>query len=137
MVYIDPEELKWMPFVQTWMAEKGERLQQETRHLILDLFTRFVERGLRFISKKCLQAINAVDISKVNTLCKLLECLLLQKGGPDLRQDIGKLHPLVATTFVFCFVWAIGGNILDSYWDAFDTYTRQIFDECPEAKVNK
>jgi hypothetical protein len=72
----------------------------------------------------------------VNTLCKLMECLLLGQGAPDMRAELAKIQNLIATTFVFCYLWAIGGNILDTYWDAFDTFMRQLFDELPEAKVN-
>ena len=76
-----------------------------------------------------------VDISKVNMLCQLLKVLLLVKGGPDLKMDIAKLHPLLCTTFVFCFVWSIGGNLTDNNWDAFDTFTRQLFEDNGDAKV--
>jgi dynein heavy chain len=65
MVYIDPEELKWFPYVKTWMQRKGGKMQVETQDFILDLFNRFVEKGLVFVNKKCQQAIPTVDISKV------------------------------------------------------------------------
>ncbi|KAG2466381.1 DYH6 protein, partial [Polypterus senegalus] len=83
MVYIDSEELKWMPYVQTWMAQLSDKLNEDTQKYILDLFQQYVEDGLRFAAKKCTQAINQVDISKVTTLCHLLESLLLGKGGPN------------------------------------------------------
>ena len=60
----------------------------------------------------------------------------MRKGGPDLSADALKLHPLICTTFVFCYLWSIGGNIIDSNWDAFDTYVRKQFDENGDAKVN-
>jgi len=76
-----------------------------------------------------------VDISKVVTLCKLLESLLLRPGGPDLKQDAQKLNILVCTTFIFSYLWAIGGNLVDSQWDAFDTFVRREFEDNPDAKV--
>ena len=77
-----------------------------------------------------------VDISKVVTLCKLLEALLFPaRGGPDMHADPVKLHVLVCTTFVFCYIWSIGGNLLEKYWDAFDTFVRNQFDDNGEAKV--
>uniref|UniRef100_A0A7N8YMF0 Dynein, axonemal, heavy chain 6 n=1 Tax=Mastacembelus armatus TaxID=205130 RepID=A0A7N8YMF0_9TELE len=71
MVYIDPDELKWMPYVQTWITGLGTKV--------------YVEKGLQFVLKHCIQAMRQVDISKVTTLCSLLEALLLGKGGPDLK----------------------------------------------------
>jgi dynein heavy chain len=47
----------------------------------LNLFNRYVDDGLHFVNKKCTQAIPQVDISKVTTLCCLLESLLLSKDG--------------------------------------------------------
>ena len=76
-----------------------------------------------------------VDISKVTTLCMLYECLLWNKGGPDMSVDATKLHPLICTTFVFCYLWSIGGNIIDTNWDTFDTFVRSQFDDNPDAKV--
>jgi dynein heavy chain len=32
-------------------------------------------------------------------------------------------------------VWAIGGNLKSSSWDAFDTFVRNQFDENGDAKV--
>lgn len=69
------------------------------------------------------------------TLCKLLESLLLTGGGPDLKGDPAKLHPLLCTTFVFCYLWSVGGNIIDTNWDAFDTFVRQQFEDNGDAKV--
>ncbi|XP_063775637.1 dynein axonemal heavy chain 6 [Pseudophryne corroboree] len=135
MVYIDPEELKWMPYVQTWIAGLLSKMNNETVQYILNLFERYVEDGLRFVTRKCTQAISQVDISKVTTLCCLLESLLLGKGGPDLKMDQSRLNSLVCQTFVFCYVWSLGGNLTENHWDAFDTFVRQQFEDNPEAKL--
>ena len=76
-----------------------------------------------------------VDISKVVTLCKLLESLLLVSKGVDFKAEAAKLNPLVCTTFVFCYLWAIGGNIVDTNWDSFDAFVRRQFDDINDAKV--
>ena len=69
-------------------------------------------------------------------LCQLLKTLLLEPGGPDLKMEINKLHPLVSTVFVFCYVWSMGGNLIDSNWDAFDTFARHEMEENRDAKVH-
>lgn len=135
MVFVDPEELKWLPFTQTWMNGYADKVKDEIREYILDLFVRYVDDGLTFIRKKCQQSINQVDISKVTTLCRLLESLLFRRGGPDLNQDMNKLNPILCTTFVFCYLWCIGGNITENYWDAFDTFVRQQFEDNGDAKL--
>ncbi|XP_064645339.1 dynein axonemal heavy chain 6-like [Lineus longissimus] len=137
MVYVDPDELKWMPYVQTWMETniKKKLKSEETQEYIMDLFNKYVEEGLKFVNKKCEQAINQVEISKVTTLCKLFETLLFGPGGPNMNQDLNKLHPLVCTVFVFCYLWSIAGNIADNYFDAFDTFLRGQFDDNGDAKL--
>ena len=77
-----------------------------------------------------------VDISKVVTLCKLLESLLLVSKNVDLKSDAQKLNPIICSTFVFCYLWAIGGNITDAYWDAFDSFVRRQFEDNNDAKVS-
>jgi len=76
-----------------------------------------------------------VDISKVVTLCKLLESLLLVSKSVDVNADPSKLNPVICSTFVFCYLWSIGGNITDTYWDAFDSFVRRQFEDTPDAKV--
>ena len=43
---------------------------------------------------------------------------------------------LIAQTFCFAYLWGIGGNLLEQYYDPFDTFVRQQFDDLAEAKVS-
>ena len=38
-------------------------------------------------------------------------------------------------TFVFCYIWSVGGNITETFWDQFDSFVRQQFEESGDAKV--
>ena len=60
MVYVDSEELRWMPYVKTFMAENGGRLKEETKEYIMELFENYVDQGLKFINKKCVQGMHQV-----------------------------------------------------------------------------
>ncbi|XP_047430741.1 dynein axonemal heavy chain 6 [Mugil cephalus] len=137
MVYIDPDELKWMPYVKTWISGLGDKVPEPVLTYLLELFEKYVEKGLQFVLKYCTQAIRQVDISKVATLCCLLEALLLGKGGPNLNMDSKHRNSVLCQTFVFCYLWAIGGNLTCSYWDAFDTFLREQFAENRNAKLPK
>ncbi|XP_045894233.1 dynein axonemal heavy chain 6-like [Micropterus dolomieu] len=136
MVFIDPEELKWMPYVQTWISGLT-KLPDPVRTYLLELFEQYVENGLQFVWKHCIQAIRQVDISKVTTLCSLLEALLLGEGGPDLKMDSTDLNSVLCQTFIFCYLWAVGGNLTTSYWDAFDTFVREQFEDNSNAMLPK
>ncbi|KAM9845816.1 dynein axonemal heavy chain 6 [Aulostomus maculatus] len=128
MVFIDPSELKWMPLVQTWISGLRPKLPEAVLMYLLELFEKYVEQGLQFVVKRCTQAVRQVDISKVNTLCSLLEALLLGTGGPNLQMDPKELMHVLCQTFIFCYVWAVGGNLTSSHWDAFDCFVREQFE---------
>ncbi|XP_053520536.1 dynein axonemal heavy chain 6 [Artibeus jamaicensis] len=135
MVFVDPEELKWMPYVKTWMNSISKNLNEETQEYILNLFQRYVDDGLNFVNKKCSQAIPQVDISKVTTLCCLLESLIFGKDGINLTMEQTKLNTVLCQTFVFCYLWSLGGNLTESYLDSFDTYIRTQFDDNPDTRL--
>ena len=52
MVYIDPNELGWMPFVKTWIVKFQEKFGQATTEYLLELFTKYVDEGINFVNKK-------------------------------------------------------------------------------------
>ncbi|KAM5227834.1 dynein axonemal heavy chain 6 [Ctenodactylus gundi] len=135
MVFVDPEELKWMPYVKTWMRNISKILHEETQEYILNLFQRYVDDGLNFTNKKCSQAIPQVDISKVTTLCYLLESLIFGKDGVNLTMEKTKLNTVICQTFIFCYLWSVGGNLTENHWDAFDTFIRTQFDDNPDARL--
>ena len=62
MVYIDPDDLKWMPYVRTWLTKFQSIMREETFNYILELFNTYVEAGLKFVTKKCFQAIHEVGM---------------------------------------------------------------------------
>ena len=77
-----------------------------------------------------------VDINKVTTMCCLLESFFFpEKGGPDFNMDANKLHSLICTAFLFSFLWSIGGNLVESSMDAFDTFSRDLFSDTQDVKV--
>ncbi|KAM8878755.1 dynein axonemal heavy chain 6 isoform 3-T3 [Spinachia spinachia] len=137
MVYIDPNELKWMPYVQTWIKGLGTKFPGPVSTYLLELFELYVEKGLQFVLKYGTQAIPQVDISKVTTLCSLLEALLLDKGGPDFQMESKLLNGTLCQTFIFCYLWAIGGNLTICHWEAFDTFIQGQFEDNSDAKLPK
>lgn len=69
-------------------------------------------------------------------MCCLLESFFFpEKGGPDFNMDANKLHSLICTAFLFSFLWSIGGNLVESSMDAFDTFSRDLFSDTQDVKV--
>lgn len=54
MVYVDAEELKWLPYVKSWVATFEDNiLNEEMKQFVIELFEYAVENGLNFIRKHC------------------------------------------------------------------------------------
>ena len=77
-----------------------------------------------------------LTMGRVQALCSLLQSLL---AGPNSNVDISmateKLHPLICTCFLFCYVWCVGGNLTENSMDTFDTFCRDLFSENHDVKV--
>ena len=93
MVYMDPNELGWRPYVKSWMQKTCTKMKDETQVLkksfavaynqfhtnllnkqyddethilfnqqeyLMNLFENYVDNGLNFARKKCVQAMQQV-----------------------------------------------------------------------------
>ena len=61
MVYFDPVDLKWMPYVKSWLQKIPESILNESlKEEILQLFETYVEEGFLFFKKNCDHAISQV-----------------------------------------------------------------------------
>lgn len=52
MVYIDPDELKWMPYVQTWISGLGDKVVHTVFLVFLDLLEHFFSDFFELLQKK-------------------------------------------------------------------------------------
>lgn len=61
MVYIDPAELGWLPFVKTWVKKIEEKFGSSYAEYLVNLFEQYVQDGLTYTNKKCVQIIKQVN----------------------------------------------------------------------------
>lgn len=61
MVYVDSTELKWMPYVKSWLNTLPDTVKNEHRLQIAELFGTYFENGLTFCSKNCVSPIAQVS----------------------------------------------------------------------------
>uniref|UniRef100_A0A8C1NY02 Dynein, axonemal, heavy chain 6 n=1 Tax=Cyprinus carpio TaxID=7962 RepID=A0A8C1NY02_CYPCA len=138
MVYIDPEELKWMPYVQTWLTGFAEKVNG---NLSCKLSIMNQNPGLAqfrtFRPKNYCTLISMYSSFAVARNCSMMvsNCLLCLLSFKFVYvflcmylQEASKLNSMLCQTFVFCYLWALGGNLIDSHWDTFDTFVRQQFE---------
>uniref|UniRef100_A0A1I8GGQ9 DHC_N2 domain-containing protein n=1 Tax=Macrostomum lignano TaxID=282301 RepID=A0A1I8GGQ9_9PLAT len=135
MVYVDPEDMGWRPYVRTWLTKltTEHNFREDLVDYVFELFNKYIDPGLTFIHKKCTQAMAQVNIAKVMTVCNLFQSLLCGPGAPSLAGDENK--PLVCTSFVFSYLWGVGGNTIDANWDSIDNFVRQQFEDNGDARL--
>lgn len=63
MVYIDPNDLKWLPYVQSWL-NRLTMIQDDMKNYILELFNRAVDKIFSYVAKHCNQGIKQVRITQ-------------------------------------------------------------------------
>ncbi|XP_046391607.1 dynein beta chain, ciliary-like [Ischnura elegans] len=101
ILYINPQDLGWNPFVASWIETR--ELQTEKANLVI-LFDKYVPLCLDMIRSGKLKKVTPVtEISHIQTLCHLLDCLLIPQNTPaDSPKEWYEIY------FVFACVWAFG-----------------------------
>lgn len=63
MVHIHPDELGWLPYVQSWVNKFENEVTRnsiELKNYLLKLFETYVDEGFSFIARHCLEPIKQV-----------------------------------------------------------------------------
>ncbi|XP_070577565.1 LOW QUALITY PROTEIN: dynein axonemal heavy chain 6-like [Ptychodera flava] len=107
MVYMDPVDLGWKPFVKTWISRLPRDIPASGKAHMQALFDKSVDPGFEFIQKYYKhQHIPAPKMSMISTLCNLLEAFLVFLsdhggfGSPDeeVRPSSGDSQPSTGMT---------------------------------------
>ncbi|XP_045482107.1 dynein beta chain, ciliary [Harmonia axyridis] len=100
ILYINPQDLGWNPFVTSWMETRTN--PSEKSNLIM-LFDKYIPICLENVRTRFKKIIPIVETAHIEMLCHLLECLLVPQHTPaDCPKEWFELY------FVFCCVWAFG-----------------------------
>lgn len=135
MVYIDSEEIKYLPYVRSWLQNFDENLLiQEMKDFLLTLFETYVEDGFTFVKKRGIFAIHQVDISKVAMCCSIIDSILHLPGAMEKIGEKSKVRNFLCQTFVYSYIWGLGGNLTDVTREKFEIFVREQFEEHPDAR---
>jgi dynein heavy chain len=121
ILYINPADLGWNPYVSSWIDTR--EVQAERANLTI-LFDKYVPSCLDVLRNRFKKITPIADISHLQMLCFLLECVLTPENTPpDCPKELYELY------FVFCCVWAFGGCL---FQDQVRTYLSgyQLYNCC-------
>ncbi|KAI1886190.1 hypothetical protein AGOR_G00211440 [Albula goreensis] len=111
ILYVNPQDLGWNPYVASWI---DTRPHQSERANLTILFDKYVPPCLEQLRSSFKTITLIPEISMVQTLCSLLDCLLTPENiPPDSPREAYE------TYFSFACVWAFGGAL---YQDQLQDY---------------
>ncbi|PSN32950.1 Dynein beta chain [Blattella germanica] len=100
ILYINPQDLGWNPFVTSWI---DRREQQSEKANLTILFDKYVPPCLEACRTRFKKITPIAEISHIQMLCHLLDCLLTPNNVPlDCPKEWYEIY------FVFACVWAFG-----------------------------
>ena len=111
MVYVDPKNLNYEPYIWTWC---NKREDQEQAEVLRAMFDKYMDKCVDFvlegidgdkIGKPLHQTIPQTNLNLVRQCCNMLDCLLTED-----RKDLDAT--VLEATFIFCLVWSVGAAVI-------------------------
>jgi dynein heavy chain len=75
-----------------------------------------------------------VEISKATMMCNMFESLIREPGLLEKTLDRSRSRSIICQTFIFSYIWSVGGNLLDSSREKFEIFVHDQFDDNPDAQ---
>eukprot|EP00762_Andalucia_godoyi_P000179 ANDGO_02454.mRNA.1 Dynein-1-beta heavy chain len=131
MVYMEPVSMGWQPLYRSWLQV---RLAQHLRtKIILDVLENLalwlIPPTLSFLRKECNEPAPTADINLVNSLTNIVEALLVDDLSSNERVEKmpeRELTTRLESSFVFAFVWSLGGCCDTASRPKFDAFLRRV-----------
>lgn len=100
ILYINPTDLGWNPYVSSWI---NSRVNVTEKAAMVVLFEKYVPSCLEGLKVRFKIITPIPEITHIQMLCSLLECLLTDVNCPP-----GTGKDVYETYFVFACIWAFG-----------------------------
>lgn len=67
-------------------------------------------------------------------VCALLKSLLTMPGAMEKIGEKSRVRCFLCQSYVFSYIWGLGGNLNDVSRDAFESFVRDQFEDHPDAR---
>lgn len=106
MVYFDPSDFGWKPYVATWLHKTHLKNHVEQ---LRKLFDQFIDPLLEVHRKDIKEPVPCIEINLIRSLCNLIESIFLPVNGVPDTTEAAKTPVALRMWFIFCLVWSVGG----------------------------
>ncbi|XP_030371689.1 dynein beta chain, ciliary [Scaptodrosophila lebanonensis] len=103
ILYINPQDLGWTPFIQSWLGTRTNSSEVATLNV---LFDKYVPQLLDAFKTRLKSITPISDIARLQMTCFLLDSMLTPQNVPnDCPKDWYEIY------FVFSIVWGFGSTL--------------------------
>lgn len=67
-------------------------------------------------------------------ICSIIESLVKQPGAMEKIGEKSRVRGFLCQTFIFAYLWGLGGNLGELTREQFESYVREQFEEHSDAK---
>jgi len=141
MVYVDPKDLGWSPFVWKWLNAQDEAIKQP----LSDYFDKYAGPCIDFVlegkyleddevkvGKRFDQIIPLTNLNMIRQLCTMLDAALLKeedegnKRKEEEKEEISE--SVLEALFISSVIWSIGSSVTQNERPRFDEYLKSLAD---------
>lgn len=124
MVYVDPDDLGWMPLVLSWKATLANKIPDYIMDFLFEYQQKYYGTFTTMGVKHGVFPIHQATTSKVAFFCELLASLLLQIKFVTMEQEDAK--KVMGKVFIWCSLWSIASNFTDVSQAKVETLIRNM-----------
>lgn len=67
-------------------------------------------------------------------ICALIDSFINAPGAMEKIGDKAKVRCFLCQTFIFSYIWALGGNLHESSMDKLEVFVKDQFEEHPDSR---
>lgn len=113
MVYVDPDDLGWLPLLDSWISGPiTKKIQELQLNYFYSLFKENFQAILYITKKHGVFLIGQVTSSKVSLCLELLFALIEQIPWHDFKKE-QEYKSLLNKVFIWCVLWSQSSNFRD------------------------
>jgi len=140
IVFVDPKNLQYMPYINTWMAQKKGSAKDSVESMFDEalqetfskLFAKYCPSLINLITdaqmpngeyiKRLIMLVPMTDLNMCTQLCTMLKSMYLTHEDPQVWSN----PDAVESIFIFCLVWSFGVQLVPKDQVIFDNVLKSL-----------